>query len=89
MISLSLTRRSIAPDDLSFDFDFCNAKFHWFRALSDVRFDWLGRKYHCLERILRKSVWIKKSIIKIPLICRINFEKYFIKAIENFFPVFA
>ena len=51
---------------------------------------WLvSRKDHCLERVLRKSFWIKKSINKIPFICRINFEKYFIKAIENFFPVFA
>ena len=47
---------------------------------------WLvSRKDHCLERVLRKSFWIKKSINKIPSVCRINFEKYFIKAIENFF----
>ena len=47
---------------------------------------WLvSRKDHCLERVLRKSFWIKKSINKFPYICRINFEKYFIKAIENYF----
>ena len=47
---------------------------------------WLvSRKDHCLERVLRKSFWIKKSINKFPFICRINFAKYFIKAIENFF----
>ena len=47
---------------------------------------WLvSRKDRCLERVLRKSFWIKKSINKIPFICRVNFEKYFIKAIGNFF----
>ena len=42
-----------------------------------------------LERVLRKSFWIKKLINKFPFICRINFEKNFIKAMEIFFPVFA
>ena len=51
---------------------------------------WLvSRKDHRLECVSRKSFWINKSINKIAFICRINFEKYYIKAIENFFPVFA
>ena len=69
-------------------FDFCNAKFHWFLGYQMCLL-MVSRKDHCLERVLRKSFLIQKSINKIPFICRINFEKYFIKAIENFFPVFA
>ena len=46
-------------------------------------------KDDCLERVLRKAFWIKKSINKISLHLSNSFEKYFIKAIENFFPVFA
>ena len=69
-------------------FDFCNAKFHWF-VRYQIAFWLVSRKDHCLELVLRKSFWINKSINKIPFICRINFKKYFIKAIENFFPVFA
>ena len=51
---------------------------------------WLvSLKDDCLERVLRKAFWIKKSINKISLHLSNSFEKYFIKAIENFFPVFA
>ena len=32
---------------------------------------------------------LERFLKQFPFICRINFEKYFIKAIENFFPVFA
>ena len=53
---------------------------------SDIHLEVLSSQNH---KSLRKSFWTKKSINKIPFICRINFEKYFIKAIENFFPVFA
>ena len=39
---------------------------------------WLvSRKDDCLERVLRKSFWIKKLINKIPFICRINFSVFF------------
>ena len=44
---------------------------------------WLvSGKDDCLERVLRKFLYQEVN-------WRINFEKYFIKAIENFFPVFA
>ena len=47
---------------------------------------WLvSRKDHCLERVLRNSFWIKKSINKIPFICRINFERYFTKSNRKLF----
>ena len=48
---------------------------------------WLvSRKEDCLKHVLRKYFWIKKLISTISLLFfRINFEKYFVKAIENFF----
>ena len=50
---------------------------------------WLvSRKDHCLERVLRKYFWIKKLINTISLHLLNNFEKYFVKAIENFSPYF-
>ena len=75
-------------DDLNFDLTFVTRNFVGSCVIRCAL--WLvSRKDYCLERVLRKSFWIKKSINKIPFICRIYFEKYFIKAIENFFPVFA
>ena len=51
---------------------------------------WLvSKKNDCVERVLRKSFGSRSLSTKLPFICRINFEKYFLKAIENFFPVFA
>ena len=36
-----------------------------------------------------EKIFLDQEVNKqIPFICHINFEKYFIKAIENFFPVF-
>ena len=78
----------LLADDLNFDLTFVTRNFIGSYVLR-CAFWLVSRKDHCLERVLRKSFWIKKSINKIPSVCRINFEKYFIKAIENFFPVFA
>ena len=78
----------LLADDLNFDLTFVTRNFIGSGVIR-CAFWLVSRKDHCLERVLRKSFWIKKSINKIPFICGINFEKYFIKAIENFFPVFA
>ena len=78
----------LLADDLNFDLTFVTRNFIGSGVIR-CAFWLVSRKDNCLERVLRKSFWIKKSINKIPFICRINFEKYFIKAIENFFPVFA
>ena len=78
----------LLADDLNFDLTFVTRDFIGSCVIRCV-FWLVSRKDHCLERVIRKCFWIKKSINKIPFICRTNFEKYFIKAIENFFPVFA
>ena len=78
----------LLADNLNFDLTFVTRNFTG-SCVIRCAFWLVSRKDHCLERVLRKSFWIKKSINIIPFICRINFEKYFIKAIENFFPVFA
>ena len=39
-------------------FDFCNAKFYWFVCFQ-MTFWLVSREDDCLERVLRKSFWIK------------------------------
>ena len=75
-------------DDLNFNLTFVTRNFIG-SCVIRCAFWLVSRKDDCLERVLRKSSSIKKSINKIPFICRINFENYFIKAIEIFFPVRA
>ena len=74
----------LLADDLNFNLTFVTRNFIG-SCVIRCAFWLVSRKDDCLERILRKYFWIKESINKIPFICRINFEKYFIKAIKNFF----
>ena len=74
--------------NLNFDLTFVTGNFIG-SCVIRCAFWFVSRKDDCLERVLRNSFCIKKLINKFPFICRINFENYFIKAIENFFPVFA
>ena len=55
-----------------------------------MRVSLASSKYDCPERVLRTSISIKKKIDKISLhLSNYFFKKYFMKAIENFFPVFT
>ena len=71
---------SLAPStNLNFDLTFVTRNF-----IGSCFIRWMfwlvSRKDDCLERELIKTFWIKKLTNKIPIFCRINFKKYFIKS---------